>query len=135
MSGPEKDSLEPFGCVLIVRKGASQVVIEASLVKDYNRLDAAARARMERVMELWCEERALTKAMFNGNEGRSARGTMLQAIKAFKVRLYGFVTDIDGRRSFVIIDHDPAKKQDAADQNILKRAKGRVDGFGKEKAR
>jgi hypothetical protein len=135
MSASETDSLERFGCVLIVRKGASQVVIEASLVKDYNRLDATARARMERVMELWCEERALTKAMFNGNEGRSAKGKMLQAIKAFRVRLYGFVTQLDGRRSFVIVDYDAAKKQDPADQNILKRAKGRVDGFGKEKAK
>ena len=135
MSGAETDSLEPFGCVRIVRKGASQVVIEAALVDAYNKLDPRARGRMERVMELWCEDRALTKAMFNGNEGRSTKGTMLQAIKAFKVRLYGFVTDLDGSRSFVIVDHDPAKKQDAADQNILKRAKGRVDGFGKEKTR
>jgi hypothetical protein len=66
--------------------------------------------------------------MFNANEGRTPRHeVLLQAFKTFKVRLYGFSSAVGGRRTFVIVDADPAKKQDRADPKILKRAKRRVD--------
>lgn len=79
-------------------------------------------------MKLWCEGRPLTPQMFNGSEGRTLRRKiMLKAFKAFKVRLYGFDGDVGGTRTFVIVDADPAKKQDKADPKILKRAKKRID--------
>jgi hypothetical protein len=80
-------------------------------------------------MGRWCEDpRMLTPEMFNGNEGRSPRhNVLLQALKIRKVRLYGFSRSIGRRRTFIIVDADPAKKQDKADQNVLKRARGRVD--------
>lgn len=79
-------------------------------------------------MRLWCEGRPLTPKMFNGNEGRTSRhNLMLMAFKTFKTRFYGFSASVGGKRTFVIVDTDPAKKQDKADPTILKRAKRRID--------
>ena len=81
-------------------------------------------------MKRWCEGVGMTPEMFNANEGRTLkRNKMLQAFKAFKVRLYGISTSVGEHRTFIIFDADIAKKQNKADPNILKRAKSRVDKF------
>lgn len=134
MTSFDETPIKAIGCELLVREGRSQVVILASVASDYRDLDEAKRERLKRVMRLWCAGEALTKEMFNGNEGRAPiTNAQLKAMKTFKHRLYGFERDVGGLRTFVIVDYDPAKKRDAADPGILKRAKGRVDALGRGK--
>ena len=104
------------------------VVLHSCVGQLFDALDEAVRARFVRIMELWCDDKPLTDKMINRNEGRtSRRNEMCQAFKAFKVRLYGFVGQENGKKTFVICDFDGAKKQDKADKQILKRAKSRID--------
>lgn len=105
------------------------VAIDADLLKELKEIDEKKLARLLRIMELWCGGQQLTAEQYNGNEGRARRGdlnVMLQAFKTHKVRLFGIVMRIDRKRTFLIVDLDPAKKQNKADPNILKRAYGRA---------
>ena len=131
MSDQNDDPAEDYQCATLVDHDGSRIWISPAPRAGFDSLGEAQRERLLRIMELWCGELSLTKTMFNGNEGRSSGGTMLKAFKGFKHRFYGFERKIDGVRTFVIVDHDPAKKQDKADPHILKRAKGRIDSFGK----
>ncbi|MBN8808759.1 MAG: hypothetical protein J0I47_11100 [Sphingomonas sp.] len=133
MSASEDDSLEQIGCDLLAEHSGAQVVIKRTMRKVYDALEDRAKGRFEAVMKRWCDNPShLTTEMFNPNEGRSPRhNVMLQAFKnnSAKARLYGFAKAVSNRKSFIIIDADVAKKQNKADPNILKRAKGRVDDF------
>lgn len=80
-------------------------------------------------MQRWCEGAALTEEMFNGSEGRSPDNLMLKVFKTHKVRLYGYETSYLGRRTFIIVERDLAKKQNKADQELLKRAKKYIDAM------
>ncbi len=105
------------------------VAIAASLQDDLAEIDERKMARLTRIMELWTEGQQLTAEQFNGNEGRAKRGDrniMLQAFKTHKVRLFGIVMSLDSLRTFLIVDLDPAKKQNKADPKILKRAQNRA---------
>jgi len=133
MKDQNDDSPEAYGCVLLVDHEGSQVWIATKVKTQFDKFDEASREKLKAHMELWCEERPLTKEMFNGNEGRSKRGIMIKAFKNYQIRLYGFERQIAGIRTFPIVDCDPAKKRDDAKQTILKRAKKRADSFGKEK--
>lgn len=135
MKDENDDSLDSLGCDRLVGAGGSQVAIWRSVRKIYDALDTQMQGRFERYMELWCNETKLPDTMFNQNEGRSKGGVMLRAFKAFKVRLYGFDRKVVGVRTFVIVDIDPAKKQNKADPGILKRAKSRVDDLSEGKNR
>ena len=104
-----------------------------SLEAEFSAVEEKKKARFARIMELWCDDSRLTPEMFNANEGRSNGNILLQAFKAFKVRLYGFARQVAGLKTFIIVDIDPAKKQDRADPRILKRAKRRADDLGKGK--
>jgi hypothetical protein len=129
MSSGESDSLEAIECDLLAERFGAQVVMRRVVKKIYDALADKQKGRFLGIMGRWCEDpRMLTPDMFNGNEGRSPRNNvMLQALKIRKVRLYGFSRSISRRRSFIIVDADPSKKQDKADPKILKRAKSRVD--------
>jgi hypothetical protein len=129
MSSEEDDSLEEIECDLLVERFGARVVVRRVMRKIYDALSDKQKGRFLGIMGRWCEDpRMLTPEMFNGNEGRSPRhNVLLQALKIRKVRLYGFSRSIGRRRTFIIVDADPAKKQDKADQNVLKRARGRVD--------
>jgi len=128
------DELERMGCRAVVRTGEGQVAITAAADVEYQDVEQKKVDRLTRIMELWCDGRALTQEMFNTNEGRApVSNILLQAFKAFKIRLYGFVRQVAGMKTFVIVDIDPAKKQNKADKGILKRAKDRVNEIGKGK--
>lgn len=121
-------ALEAIDCEVVEERVGARVVIRRAVRKDYDSLDDQKKGRLLAIMRLWCEGRSLTPKMFNGSEGRTSRNNlMLMAFKTFKVRFYGFSASVGGRRTFVIVDADPAKKQDKADPVILKRAKRRVD--------
>ena len=134
MNDDADESLDSLECDLLAEAKGSQVAIWRKSREEFDALDEKKQGRFQRIMELWCANQRLTPEMFNANEGRSPQDNLLlQAFKAFKVRLYGFVRPVQGARTFIIIDADPAKKQDRADPGILKRAKGRADEMGKRK--
>jgi hypothetical protein len=58
------------------------------------------------------------------NEGNFSDGlgghVTIWTFKAWKWRLYGAILQVNGRRCFVGVNVDPAKKQDKADQQMLK---------------
>ena len=133
MSADNDDELDQLGCEPLVRTAKAQVAISRRLLPQYRQIEDQKRARFEAVMRRWCDGVSLTPEMFNTNEGRSQSGILLQTFKAFKVRLYGFVRQANSLKTFMIVDFDPAKKQDRADQGILKRAKRKIDEIGKGK--
>lgn len=133
MRDENADSPEVYRCTLLVDHAGSQVWISDKVKRQFDQFDEASQEKLKYYMELWCEERTLTREMFNGNEGRSPGGVMLKAFKNYQARLYGFERQIGEVRVFPIIDCDPAKKRNDARKNILKRAKKRVDSFRKEK--
>lgn len=134
MSDATDDSLDTLNCDVLVEAGGSRVGIWRGIRDDFEALNDKNQGRFRRIMELWCTNQRLTPEMFNANEGRSPQeNILLQAFKAFKVRLYGFVRTVQGTKTFIVIDLDPAKKQDRADPGILKRARGRADEIGKRK--
>jgi len=132
----KSESLDDLDCDALALAKASQVAVRRVIRKEYDSLAVEQRGRFKRIMEMWCEGHKLPGSMFNYNEGRTpAEKLMLQAFKAFKIRLYGFCRIVGGVNTFIIVDIDPAKKQDKADPGILKRAKGRVDEIGKGKGK
>lgn len=131
MNADNDDDLDRLGFEPLASAARARVVIAKRLLPDYQQIADQQRARFEAIMRRWCEGVKLTPQMFNPNEGRSQSGILLQAFKAFKIRLYGFERRISSVRTFLIVDHDPAKKQDRADPNILKRSKRRLDDIGK----
>ena len=127
------DSLEQIECDLLEERCGARVAIHRAVRKPFDNLDDRKRGRLRAIMRLWCEGSRLTPEMMNTNEGRSTKSnTMLQAFKTFKVRLYGFSASVGSRRTFVIVDCDPAKKSDKANKNILARAKDRIDDIVEE---
>lgn len=128
MADTPDESLEQIECDVLEERYGARVAIRRSMRSVYDAMADQKKGRLVTIMQGWCEGRRLTPQMFNGNEGRTSRhGMLLQAFKTFKVRLYGFSAGVGGRRTFVIVDADAAKKQDKADPKILKRAKQRVD--------
>lgn len=122
-------ALAKLGFEVLAGTEGACVAIDAHLMKELEEIDPKKLARLIRIMELWCLGQQLSGEQFNGNEGRARRGdlnVMLQAFKTHKVRLFGFVMSIDLKRTFLIVDLDPAKKQNKADPKILKRAHGRA---------
>lgn len=130
----DDDSLDGLGCdELASSEKGGRVGISRDIKREFDALDEKQRGRFIGIMKLWCEGRKLAPTMFNYNEGRSKQKNLLiQAFKAFKIRFYGFERHLSDRRTFIIIDYDPAKKQDKADPNILKRAKTSADEIMKD---
>lgn len=128
MNAPKDDSLEHFECDVLAEHSGARVVIRRARRKLFDALDLQKQGRFAATMKRWCDGDKLTPEMFNHSEGRTSRhNEMLQAFKAFKVRLYGFQFALGGKRTFIIVDVDPDKKQNKADPKILKRAKSRID--------
>ena len=126
-------SLDDLECEPLVKTAKAQVAIARHLLPAYRGINDQKQGRFEAIMKRWCDGVPLTPQMFNGNEGRSSDGILIQAFKGFKIRLYGFVRQVRSVKTFLIVDIDPAKKQDKADPKVLKRAKIRADGIGKGK--
>ena len=134
MNNPLDDSLEHIECDVLAEHSGARVVIRRTIKKVYEALEDRDQGRLKAIMKRWCDGEKMSPEMFNHNEGRSPRNNvMLQAFKAFKVRLYGFSFAVGEKRTFIIVDADPAKKQNKADPKILKRAKSRIDDLLDEK--
>lgn len=118
------------GCSRIVAEvPAACVAMMADVEDDFGKIEERKLSQLVRVADRWCGGHPLTKEQFNGNEGRARRGSLnvlVQAMKTHKVRLYGAVFQIGGRKTFMIVDADIAKKQDKANPVRLDRAKERA---------
>jgi len=128
----EEEDFRQFECRPICAEPLARVIMRDDAVKAFAGLDERPRARLVRVMQLWSKGMALTPEQFNANEGRCQKGSinrLLQAFKTHGIRLYGFTRRLVGKKTFVIVDVDSAKKQKRADQGILNRAKNRGDLF------
>lgn len=134
MNSPKDDSLEHIECDVLAEHSGARVVIRRAIRKVYDALDSQKQASFAPKMKRWCDGDKMSPEMFNHNEGRSPKhNVMLQAFKAFKVRLYGFQFAVDDKKTFIIVDADTAKTQNKADPKILKRAKSRIDDMLNEK--
>lgn len=125
---PDPDS---FNCDLMVSGCEGEVLIDKSVTKELLELDSIKQARLLSNAKLWADGRKPTREQANFSEGRCGGkfNRMLLAIKTHKVRLYGFIARINNKKTMVIVDIDPAKKQTKADKTVLKRAKNRVKEF------
>lgn len=127
-----EDEAGRFHCeTLVARWGGNRVLLSEEAGKEFWALDRRQQARLLATMELWVDDRTMTEKQFNGSEGRT-RGRikrMLMAFKMHKVRCYGFVCPLEGRKTFVIVDVDAAKKSNKGKARILDRAKERVVEF------
>lgn len=130
MNDPE-DEARRFACETLSIKGGNRVLLSSEAGKEFWLLDSRQQVRLLANMDLWVEGRAMSENQFNGNEGRTKGGVnrLLQAFKVRKVRCYGFVCPLEGRKTFVIVDVDPAKKANKGKVRILDRAKTRVVAF------
>lgn len=130
-----EDSGGPFQCVTLVEiKGGNRVLLSKEAGKEFWALEKRQQARLLANMELWADGRRMSENQFNSSEGRTKGGIdrMLMAFKVWKVRCYGYVCPLEGRKTFVIIDVDPAKKTDKGKVRVLDRAKDRVVAFEKK---
>jgi len=133
MSSDDDETLDHFQCDPLIETAGAQVAILRRLLPTYRGFKEQTRARFAAVMKRWCDGVSMPIEMFNWNEGRSADGIMIRAFKGFKIRLYGFERTVSAKRTFLIVEIDPAKKQDKADPKVLSRAKKRADEIGKGK--
>ena len=126
-----EDKAEQFRCETLVDRGGNRVLLSAEAGKEFWALETRQQARLLANMELWVDSRQMTEKQFNGSEGRTKGGLnrMLMAFKVHKIRCYGFVCPLEGRKTFVILDIDPAKKTNKGKVRILDRAKERVVAF------
>lgn len=122
-----EDTSDVEGFDSLESSASARVLISKRARKEFDGLEVKQRARLGAVLRRWCHGQALTEEMMNTSEGRTSKHKeMVQAFKAFKVRLYGFDRTINKIKTFFIVDADPSKKQDKAGP-ILDRAKKRVD--------
>lgn len=131
MDTSDAETLETYDCEPLVQTADARVAIARHILPEYKSMPDQKRARFQAIMRRWCDGVKLTPEMFNANEGRSPGGILLQAFKGFKIRLYGFRRKISSLETFIIVEIDPAKKQDKADSKVLKRAYRKVDDIGK----
>lgn len=124
-------TLRQMKCQILATGCAAQILIHEDVADDFFALDSRQKARILSIMELWCEGMKVNSEKFNENEGRTKgnHDKMLKAFKIKRVRFYGYVRSILGKKTFIFIDCDPDKKTDKAKPRILNRAKDRVNNF------
>ncbi len=107
--------------------GTHDVVIKSKVANGLRKkATAEQRADLQALIDRYVLNgpTGLPSKKWNGNEGwfpsaKAAGKVKLEAFKAWKLRVYGFCCQFNGRPTFFITGFDPAKKQDAADQRIL----------------
>ena len=104
-----------------------KIYMTREVFETYDKLEAKWRARCEKNMEFYGRHgpQNLSKDKFRSEDrfhtgGRSGKEIMIYAFKAYQVRLYG--GKIPNVNCFICTEIDPAKKQDKADEDKLKRA-------------
>jgi len=122
----------------IVRDGPERrVMLSADVLGDYKAIGSATdkfnvsrRRALERLFKHFCEV-----AKPNNNREQFVKegnfGSANEAVWAFKVhqfRVYGASLKVDGKETFIGVRHDPSKKQNRADQGLLKASGAALSG-------
>ena len=92
--------------------------------KDFGNVDRKERAKLEATMKRWCQDGPanLPTARFKNQTAfkKAGKSVTVSVFKAHQVRFYGGVVQVDGQPVFLIIASDTSKKQDKANQALLK---------------
>lgn len=116
----------------IVRDGPERrVMLSAEVLEGYaeigkatDRFNVSRRRSLDRLFERFCDvaKHNNNREQFvkEGNFGKDDEAVW--AFKAFQFRVYGSSFQIDGKETFVCVTYDPAKKQNRADQVLLRAA-------------
>lgn len=119
----------PDGYVVLHRGRTRDVMIKAKVLKKINKKatddqQSALKDLVERYGEDGHEN--IPRGKFNSSEewfpSQKDKRILLQAFKAGQLRAYGYCQQFNGRPTFFVTAVDPAKKRDAADQNVLSAA-------------
>lgn len=85
-----------------------------------------ARAKIEATMRAYCEwgpqDIPPQKFKFEFHHEQAGKKTRIEAFKARHVRMYGACGSLGGQPVFLVTGADTSKKDDVADQKILKAA-------------
>lgn len=121
----ESDDFEEIDCDHVLAGRVARVLIAKRITREFLELESNKQARLIANAKLWADGYQPSDQQFNGNEGRCGgdNNRMLVAVKAFKIRLYGFVRHYRGRKTLLIVEMDDSKKQNKANTRVLKRAK------------
>lgn len=110
-----------------IRMSAAELASYKQAVGNPNEISVKRKTQLTRYFTEWCGNddwhRRLNDKQFK-NEGKFPDGNggkvAIWTFKAWQWRLYGAIMTIKGRRCFVGVRIDPNKKQDKADQQMLK---------------
>lgn len=121
----DSDDFDEIDCDHVLTGQVARVLMSKTATKEFLTLPSNKQARLLSNAKLWADGYKPTEEQFKGNEGRCGgqNDRMLVAVKAFRIRLYGIVRRYKAKKTLLIIDIDPSKKQDRANPRILKRAK------------
>ena len=124
----DSDDFGSIECDHVLTGMTAQVLMAKSVTSEFFEVESRKQARLLSNAKLWADGLRPNSEQFNGNEGRCGgdNDRMLVAVKVHKVRLYGFIRSIRSKRTLIVVDIDPSKKQERACPRILKRAKNRV---------
>jgi hypothetical protein len=132
MKGQNKPSAATF---LVVQDGPHAAVRLApdvhaeymQLFENTDHLSKKRRKHLQRYFHRYCElgHQALGEDKFKFEDSfpdEKGRQVPVYAFKSFQLRLYGGILTVDGKRCFVGVRVDSAKKSDKADQQLLRAA-------------
>lgn len=124
----DSDNFDEIDCDHVLTGRAGRVLMAKATTKEFFQLEAQKQARLLSNAKLWADGQRPSPEQFQGNEGRCGgdNDRMMVAVKTHKIRLYGFIRSYRNMKTLLIVDIDPAKKQNKAKKHILNRAKAEV---------
>lgn len=117
---------------VIVRDGPERrIMLSAEVLKGHeeigqatDRFNVSRRRSLDRLFEKFCDvakpNNNREQFVKEGNFG--AGNEAVWAFKAFQFRVYGASFQVDSKETFLCVKFDPTKKQNRADQALLKAA-------------
>lgn len=115
-------------------------VFRLALLKDVwgklQRANVKARAKLDAIFRLYCQHGAEgfkpDKFKFEARVSVEGVNVPVFVFKAWQVRVYGAQIDLDGHQTFVGTEIDLKKKQDKANQAMLRRAAHKLLPYAKK---
>jgi hypothetical protein len=113
---------------------AGEIRLSPSAKKEYDKLESSKdpnairqRTQLKKFFERFCShgEAGLSPEQFKREgtyPGHNRRKIGIWCFKPWQWRLYGAILEVMGKKTFVGVRVDPAKKQNKADQALLKAA-------------
>ena len=121
----DSEDFDDIECDHVLTGRVARVLMTKAATEEFLTLDSNKQARLLSNAKLWADGYRPSEEQFKGNEGRcgGTNDRMLVAVKAFKIRLYGFIRRYRSMKTLLVVEVDPSKKQNRANPRILKRAK------------